>query len=479
MSSARSMASLPPEILIEIINIMLETAKDEFCRIGEDAVRRSPKLNALESALLQTSRPTTSLNDTNGLVGDNEDENRSFSGVGSEDDPKAKQIPGFYSVAKALRLVNCTFNHIVTPIMYESISLLLDSVETYSPQLDISFRKLILPNAHHIRTLCIYGNPEYPTDEFGNPEYPKDGEDLLDEYTAGVIKMCPQLTSLGLYLRYSYGDWGMWAKVREAVLFSLEHGSLTSLGIYSRSLLSGWGDFCAFDTVSELIPLLAQSDKACSRLKRLDMAVRNISRAIYDLIRSRFTALEYLSFAQVFELRDRSTWSDEPERWKSYLNLTKLQFFHSIVHFANVPSVVQSLPSLRELLISGSTSEAEQPFGFHEQNWHLSQTAIHHSRRPLDWLHLADVESWQIRALAPIPTSTLVITDIQPFQLLNEMRRDLHIFPGMKLLKVSRSCHGREDDKGSEIHQIRKICRKRKVQAMRNAEGLYQSGWDY
>lgn len=88
-------------------------------------------------------------------------------------------------------------------------------------------------------------------------------------------------------------------------------------------------------------------------------------------------------------------------------------------------------------MFAAQSSPAIEPPELHPNGWYRSPTALCDTHRPLDYLHIQGIGNCQARALGLIPTRTLIVTSMSTGILVQEMTQDPHLFPGMRLLRIS------------------------------------------
>ncbi|PVF96122.1 hypothetical protein CPB86DRAFT_787268 [Serendipita vermifera] len=470
-----SINSLPLELLIKMITQALLECRDgddDFGTVGKNAVWKMPKSTGLETLAIQPSRPHTPIGDLLPSPGLDTGLGDGLSGHGTDRETKkaSEQSPDFYATATKLRLVNTTFNQIVTPLLYQDINLLVE------PRNAAAFgrvvRNVLLPQAQHIRTLYVRGNP-------ADPYGPNGTEEELCIYITELLKACFNLKSLGLYFSNSVGD-GEWSGIREIVLDMVEHGALSYLGLYSMSVIEDHYDYASFSAVENMIRHLARSKQASSRLRGLDLAVSNLQSDSYDAIRSGFIGMESLVIRRAFGIRNGRIWDyGQQIKWTPYLSLKSLRFYGcTAAYSAHIPKLVALFPALRELLVSACGDMSDLVFDGHEEGWHLSPNALCNTHAPSDWIHIDHMDDWEIRGMVTIPTKTLIITGVKSYHLLNEMRRDKHIFPGMKTLRVKKPHKGvlwdrPVTDRNAKMKEFETICQARGITVTRDAQSIH------
>jgi hypothetical protein len=144
-------------------------------------------------------------------------------------------------------------------------------------------------------------------------------------------------------------------KTNAEIMKLLENGSLSSLGLYART--HPWWDFPVNLVYAGPINLLMQimrSARACSNLKKLDIALGEIAPDTYDLFRSKLTSLTSLTIQWALGPKSGPLWNpDQNIRWMPNQNLTHLQLRRcKMLNPHHIPYIIQHFPSLRHLLLS-------------------------------------------------------------------------------------------------------------------------------
>ncbi|PVF90989.1 hypothetical protein CPB86DRAFT_820875 [Serendipita vermifera] len=214
----RGLCSLTPTTSVEPVwNGVAPLKQDKFGQIGYDAAWKMPRSNNLDTALIQPARPSSPIADILPFPEESILDGNDIEGA----EEKQAATTSSYASATSLRLVNRTFNQLVTPVMYEELNLLINMTDTV--RFEKNMRKLILPHAHNIRSLYIWGNSQSSTENI----------DPWSTYGAAVLRECIHLNALGVYFQKDGKDF-RWNDLREAVLPLMEQGNLSSLGFYFR-----------------------------------------------------------------------------------------------------------------------------------------------------------------------------------------------------------------------------------------------------
>ncbi|CAG8674419.1 9507_t:CDS:2, partial [Acaulospora colombiana] len=231
-----SVNSLPIELFIPIITAVLDTSsRDEFPKVGHNAAWRKQKPSPLEIMAIQHSRPHTPVE---GILPFPD-------GVDNEANSQKS------SISNHLSRVNRAFNQIATALLFRDVNLLY-GIENI-PKVERILKEMVLPHANHIRSLWIYADTthEHLIEE-------------LDTFTANLLRSCPRLESLGLYFHWNMID---------------------------QEWSEGWVTGLTFWIVHRFIESVAQSERARSHLKSLDVAGVSVTLETRDLICSRFPNL--------------------------------------------------------------------------------------------------------------------------------------------------------------------------------------------
>jgi hypothetical protein len=323
------------------------------------------------------------------------------------------------STHSALR-VNRTFYEIVNRIFYKDISLL-----TYTRDI-VKFEEILswlfVPHVRHLQSLHMWGGSSSSKDS-------KAWEDYYEKF----LQECANLKNLNLWFHTSHFE-RQWIKLRNALLFLMINGKLTSLGFYCYNVAFGSeGSYCEYN-VHLILHAIAESETARSRLKTLDLALSGVSLETETLIRSKFPKLESLTIRRTFSARPARL---QGNRWGRLEFLTRLQIHKCCgINASDIPDLVALFPALRELLVS--YFQVYESVKFHERypkNWHLLQNALCNSRRPLEWIHVDNLVSGEIKFIGLIPTKMLIITATNPRIILAELDECMYLFPGMKVLR--------------------------------------------
>ncbi|PVF96120.1 hypothetical protein CPB86DRAFT_522760 [Serendipita vermifera] len=258
----------------------------------------------------------------------------------------------------------------------------------------------------------------------------------------------------------------------------MEQGDLSSLGFYCKTTLDKGFDSVLRVGVVDLIQNISNSDPARLRLKRLDLALCALPMVTHLEIRSKFPNLESLTVRKAFRAEFPSLRGlHRSYQWDSLEKLTTLQF-HTCegIYAADVPNIVALFPALRELLITTSGSWDDPIIGYHQEDWHLSPNTLCNNHQPLDWIHIEHMDGWELRALGIIPTKALIITCIQPQKLIDELKADQHLFPGMKVLRRNKTSasEGNQPNAStfSYVATLDQVCTARGVKVLDDAISL-------
>jgi hypothetical protein len=259
-----------------------------------------------------------------------------------------------------------------------------------------------------------------------------------EECYINFLSKCTNLTTLALYFRSSHCE-RRWIKLRDAVLTLMTRGKLTSLVFYNHEIYDiDRRRYCEYN-VHPILRAVADSEIARNRLKSLHLALYNILPPTEPLIRSSFPNLEILTVEKTFWGRPKFSQIDG---WKRLDSLTRLQIHHSSIIAPDIPNLVALFPALRELLFSALLNEevsGSNPDNFSGQypvGWHLLPNALCNTHRPLEWIHIHHLYTHrQIEFIGVVPTKMLIVTEVEPEKLLDILKSDVHLFPGMKVLR--------------------------------------------
>ncbi|PVF96131.1 hypothetical protein CPB86DRAFT_787274 [Serendipita vermifera] len=435
--------SLPVELLIDIVELVLKAsyAEEDFSEIGRNAAWRMPKANQLDKKL-----------------------NRNPDSVW----PIAREwrVTSFHAAAKTLRLVNREFNRLSCMILYRDVNLLAEITNLYKFQRIT--HNIIIPHFRHIRSLALFVDSRF-----------SHISEELEEYSAGIISTCREVTALKLYFHDPDYEW---KRVPQEVLSLVENGNLSSLGIYSQGTLNDMWESGSNSSPNKVLQSLAESEVAQTRMRCLEIAFSSITEDVFDLVRSRFPNLESMSFRKALRSSLGRIWDcDQRQKWTPYKHLRKLEFYLcENVYAVHVPEIVSIFPSLRELLISTCGDWSDIHGGPLRDDWHSQHNALCNRREPLESFHIEHMDDWEIRWLGLIPTKRLITTTLKPLHLLTELKNDFNLFPGMKTLylppidenKPSNEGHRGLAHKTADVEQLEHLCEARGVTIVRDAKAI-------
>jgi hypothetical protein len=267
---------------------------------------------------------------------------------------------------------------------------------------------------------------------WGGSSDPQNSE-AWEECLVNFLQECTNITTLCLYFKASHFE-RQWIKLRDAVLSLITQGKLTSLVFcnsdpYFRSKSS----YCEYN-VHPILQGIAESETAQFRLKSLNLSLFTALSETEKLIKSSFPNLEHLRIHRTFQWRPKFRHVDG---WKRLDFLRRLQI-HKCKGIAasDIPNIVAFFPALKELIAWDLKSPISDTFRErYPEGWHLLPRALCNTHRPLDWIHIHDMNPGQIPFLGTIPTRMLIITDTRPEIVLAGLQEDMHLFPRMKTLR--------------------------------------------
>jgi hypothetical protein len=273
---------------------------------------------------------------------------------------------------------------------------------------------------------------------WGGSSGPEDSEAWEDFYI-NFLRECVNLTTLALYFQSSHFE-REWTKLRDAILTLMTKGKLTSLVFYNYRLYESDFFFLRYceHNVRPILQAIAHSDLARCRLKRLHLALSDGLIGTELLFQSMFPSLGSLVIGGSLWRRSDFGRADGSKHLHS---LTSLQISKcSSIAAPDIPDIVRLFPALRELLVSKLSSRTSTDFSIqYPIGWHLLPKALCNTRQPLEWIHIeASNSSSQIQFLGVIPTKMLVITDIWLGRLFIALTEDVHLFPGMQVLRYQK-----------------------------------------
>jgi hypothetical protein len=278
---------------------------------------------------------------------------------------------------------------------------------------------------------------------------------------------------LALYYHNGHRHWPL---LSQEVLHLAERGQLAHLGIYSRDIFIDQFDSQEQQAVEYLIKCLAESSFASTSLETLDLSVESISMESYNIIRTKFLSLKVATFRNSLRATLGRPWApNQTHSWVHWKNLKKLQLRKcEAAYSAHIPSLVQNLPALRELLVSTCGVPTDPVITRLPIEWHLLPDALYKTHAPLDIFHIEHMDDWEMRAMGTIPTRTLMVTSIQSMHLLTILEEDKNLFPGLATLRLGPYPGQRTDLlNNSRWRQLVDICDARDIEIRRDAEIIY------
>ncbi|PVF96137.1 hypothetical protein CPB86DRAFT_787281 [Serendipita vermifera] len=317
------------------------------------------------------------------------------------------------TVAKTFRQVNRTFCTICTPIVYEYINVLEDITDIEKLN---RISQSITPYSRHIHILYIYVDciSSYLSWD-------------VEQSTASIISACTQLTTLGLYYYHGSG----WPRVSQAVVLLAEKGRLANIGVYSCAP-KVYSTVFEVDAVGSLIQGLSKSQCAREAIKTLELAMEGISMETFATIRTLFSSLQSLTLRSTLRLVIDAKWDREQAKyWAPCHHIRRLQLISCQKRFANhISFLFNQFSGLKELVISGTTDDDWSI------DWNRPPNEPLRARKPLDLLHIENMEEQEILQVIQIPTATLMVTAIRLRSLVKALKEDPMSFPGVKVLRL-------------------------------------------
>jgi hypothetical protein len=331
--------------------------------------------------------------------------------------------------------VSRAFNEIVTPILFEDISLLTQTNDSIKFEKVLSW--LFIPYARHIRSLHIWGDKSRSN--------PQDFE-AWEECLVNFLRECIQLTTLSLYFEYDFSlsTFDMerrWFKLRDTVLFLITQGKLTSLVFYRCYLpIRGGGGFYEWN-VDPILQAITESETARTRLKNLGLALSGSSVETWRLMRSNFPNLESLVIMKTFGGWWDYQWNPQIDQWSRCDSLTSLVIYGCrTIASSDVPQIILLFPALRELQVSALRAFESKSFRQrYPVGWHLLPSALCNTHHPIESMHIDILKLESIQFVGVIPTKTLTVGDIPPKTFVTALHEDMHLFPGMNTLRYKPS----------------------------------------
>ncbi|CAG8551880.1 12613_t:CDS:2 [Acaulospora colombiana] len=364
--------------------------------------------------------------------------------------------------------VNRLFNDICTPFVYQEINL-FDLDDEHTEHIAASYGKYV-----KIIRARIVANAPQP----------------YERRLVNVLFLCENVQSLSLYYRRVLQaiDPGFSSSpLLQRILASIKGGKLLSLGFYSPNSYNSPGE--NLDARDQgLLYGIAMSDQAKS-IKRLDLYFRSMALDLYILIRTRFIALEALTFRNSLEPRIGPIWTlpqyNEPY-WTSYSNLTSLQLIGcSNIYPPHIPELVRHFTSLEYFLISACGDPSPSLQHERSKGWSSQSDGWWNQRKPLKAMHIEHMLTWEILVMGTIPVLEITATSLHAAHLANTFLGDNEIFPHLQLLHAepleSKAFDGYERFlvEGKSETELKMVCDARKIEFRRDATWLihHRYGW--
>jgi hypothetical protein len=305
----------------------------------------------------------------------------------------------------------------------------------------------------------------------------KSGSEALEGLCVNFLLGCVNLTTLSLCFR-SLHLVGKWIKLQEAVVTLMTQGKLTSLVFSNYDVFSLGRRRHRESSVHPILQAVADSDIARSRLKSLHLALSVTSTEIDALVRSSFPNLESLIMGKTSRERTRL---GEVDGWQRLDSLTRLELHQSSgIETGDVPKLVALFPALRELLVSGLSSRRFGGYSSrYPEGWHHLPNALCNTHRPLEWIHID--KAYPIELIGVIPTKVVIITNGDLDYLVPVLEYNVHLFPGMQVLRYRERSDSSEyewdldiDDANDPIaleYALNKWCAARNVELVKLETG--------
>jgi hypothetical protein len=302
--------------------------------------------------------------------------------------------------------------------LYKDISLLTHKNDAI--KFENALNWLFVPHARHVHSLQIWGCAISSQDS-------RAWEQILVKF----LQQCINITTLDLWFRPSLPE-HQWSNLRDVALSLITQRKLTYLGFYGRGPIFGIkGSGCKYN-VHLILQAIAESESARTRLKGLYLDVFTTLPETQALVLSRYPNLYSLIFNGGFHIRPNLC---KVDLWKCLDSLTRLKIYNcGGIIASDIPGLVALFPALRELLVS----DLDHAEGFHTQypmGWHLLPNALCNTHQPLECIHIDKLICGEIRSIGVIPTKMLITTGMLPTTILSDLRVDVNLFPGLKILQ--------------------------------------------
>jgi hypothetical protein len=273
----------------------------------------------------------------------------------------------------------------------------------------------------------------------------KSGSEALERVCVNFLLECVNLTTLALCFQSLHLE-GEWTRLQDAVVTLMTQGKLTSLVFCNYEVyIPRFGQHQNHESrVHPILRTVANSNAAQSRLKSLHLALSMTSPETDALVRLSFPNLESLIIGKTSKERPRL---GEVNGWQRLNSLTRLELHRSSgIETGDVPNLVALFPALRELVVSGLSSRRYDDFSSqYPEGWHLLPNALCNTHRPLEWIHIDNAyNTYPMEFIGVIPTNVLIITDAELDDLVRELEYNVHLFPGMQVLRYREKTYSAE-----------------------------------
>jgi hypothetical protein len=353
----------------------------------------------------------------------------------------------------------------------------LDIVDKFSKSFDESYDQIVKPYAQYVSTVHIA--LEFITDE--------NAAKILNATTGASELLLYHKNFVTPIVSLNHGsaqqtqpsvrvnlDW--MRHTNTAILHLLEKQSLQSLGIYSERIIDDlWNGY--LDKTSGPLLLLSQilrSPVTSNAVKKLDIALFNISADVYDLLRQNLPFLTSLTIHHAFQSRMGKIWDEhQHSKWNFSQNLRHLSLKKCTNAYApHIPHLVRHAPSLEHLLLAMCGDDTNIKLAGPPDNWFSSRNALWKVREPLKTLHLEHVDDWEMAILGEIPTQNLILANNGGSHFMSAFKENLEYFPKLEVISVEPKgmrLGGSDQFKASGYQLLEKICQMRGLFIVQNA----------
>ncbi|PVG03852.1 hypothetical protein CPB86DRAFT_821900 [Serendipita vermifera] len=327
-----------------------------------------------------------------------------------------------YKALLPLRLVNRGFYDICTPYVFQELNL-------FNP-FDTSIEDIVKMYGVHVRILRI------SMDKYG--PFPMGSFKKVEE-TLEIIRRCPGIQTLALYYAPHIDPF---LKLIEPFLLTSEFTNLDTIGIYFPLTARHWSGSLE-GGLKKQIARLASSERA-HVLKQLDVALPFLSGNELEVIRTKFTSLEWLTIhGNLSEQFAALESSNIPLlNWSQYGQLTTLRLIGISAEYIwsmRLSEVVRASRSIAYLFVSdmGQLFRDSRDYSLRRSpGWSTHGDSWWNRRKPLAELHLKAVDPQVVYHLGTIPVSKVWLT-FPTFRIQdNTFVRDAEIFPQMQKMTM-------------------------------------------